>query len=491
MFVPAPLLVRSLRKELAAQFPETGTEASAGQSLNSAIRLLDTRGAGGDALRARRIDLLANALGGISALLPADRASGVRALADRAAQFASAFGDAAYDDNWLGLLREFESVGQALATDNGIGQDVRAALTRAIGAWEIADRRLVLGEGHGDGEGVDHAVTRERMETYLRDRFAEPDLKVVAFQPLPGGFGKETILLEVEGKAINGGLVVRRDPITTTVDNDCHRVAREYPVMRAAFDKGFPAPDALWVDTDHHLLPGGDFLVMRRSPGKTGGNVFGASEALSDELVEVLASGVAQLHGLPPLTELGDLTNAIRLDRWDISLQEATRRYIRDWFDIFTESSHAPSPTLVSLYGWLFDNIPDAPGRPVLLHGDIGFHNMLIDQGQLSVLVDWEFAHIGDPAEDMAYIRNTCGNIPWDSFRKRYEAAGGAVIDPVRLHFFQVWGQVRNASASNLSMGKFAEGALTDLKLAYTGHYHFPLFIEAALNLIAAGPDAA
>jgi hypothetical protein len=56
------------------------------------------------------------------------------------------------------------------------------------------------------------------------------------------------------------------------------------------------------------------------------------------------------------------------------------------------------------------------------------------------------------------------------------------------LHFFQVWGHVRNASASNLAMGRLETGAIPDLKLAYTGHYHFPHFIQAACDLIEAGP---
>ena len=38
-------------------------------------------------------------------------------------------------------------------------------------------------------------------------------------------------------------------------------------------------------------------------------------------------------------------------------------------------------------------------------------------------------------------------------------------------------------------MGKFATGKIPDLKLAYTGHFHFPIFIQAACNLLEAGPE--
>ena len=53
-----------------------------------------------------------------------------------------------------------------------------------------------------------------------------------------------------QGKALAGDFVMRRDPgDNQSLLNDCHEVAREYPVIRAAFERGFPAPDALWLDT--------------------------------------------------------------------------------------------------------------------------------------------------------------------------------------------------------------------------------------------------
>jgi aminoglycoside phosphotransferase (APT) family kinase protein len=40
----------------------------------------------------------------------------------------------------------------------------------------------------------------------------------------------------------------------------------------------------------------------------------------------------------------------------------------------------------------------------VLVHGDFGPQNMLFAAtGQLAALVDWEFAHLGDPIEDLAW----------------------------------------------------------------------------------------
>ncbi|MFF1302355.1 phosphotransferase family protein [Streptomyces sp. NPDC058307] len=59
----------------------------------------------------------------------------------------------------------------------------------------------------------------------------------------------------------------------------------------------------------------------------------------------------------------------------------------------------------------LHETGPDVPtvGAPtagkVLVHGDFGPHNVLLDPATCTVtaLVDWEFAHVGDPVEDLAW----------------------------------------------------------------------------------------
>lgn len=490
MYVPASFLIQSLRREVSPLLGDEGGEASARQGIEAALTLLDVRERGGAAFLRERflrlgalLETLAALPGGedwhaeIEALLVESRAAGAMAASD------------ALDAHWKAVQARFEAVTAALVASSSLSTTARAELALALNAWEVADRRSLTSGTAQQAGGVDMALTVPRVEAYLRDRFAEPSMTVTELRQISGGFGKETFLLKVKGEALDGEFIIRRDPIVATVDNDCHLVKREYPVIKAAFARGFPAPDALWVDTDHPTLPGGDFMVMRRAGGVTGGNVFGATEALSDDLVEVLAVAMARLHTLPPCTELGDLTSAIRADSWGLTIQEATRRYIQDWFDIYLRESHSPSPTLVALYGWLLDNVPDAEGAPVLLHADIGFHNMLIENGRLTALVDWEFAHVGDPAEDFGMAKNSSSNYDWDSFTRYYRAAGGPEISPERLHFFRIWHHVRNASASNLTMGKFADGDLGDLKLAYTGHFHFPLFINAASQLLAAGPE--
>lgn len=39
----------------------------------------------------------------------------------------------------------------------------------------------------------------------------------------------------------------------------------------------------------------------------------------------------------------------------------------------------------------------------VIVHGDFGPQNVLIDNGEITALLDWEFAHIGSHVEDLAW----------------------------------------------------------------------------------------
>jgi len=43
--------------------------------------------------------------------------------------------------------------------------------------------------------------------------------------------------------------------------------------------------------------------------------------------------------------------------------------------------------------------------RRLVVHSDIGFHNMLTDGGEVTALVDWESCQLGDPPEDLNYVR--------------------------------------------------------------------------------------
>ena len=489
MILPADRLLELLEKEI-SQLAATDTsnaEVSGLKSALVALRLLLARERGGAAAVMAQYDRFSALMQAVSGRLPASASGTIEALATIAESLASARIDRQLADMEVAYrqaLLDFETVLHELRQESSLSAQARADIIDIVAAWETQDLTAQLGEKK-ETAAADTAVTRASLSVYLRDRFRDATLDVTAFQALPGGFGKQTYLFEVRGRALNGAFVMRRDYPVPLVDSDCHRIHHEYEVIRAVFQRGFPAPDALWLDTEHTLLPGGDFIVMTRSPGVSGGTVITANTRVPVDLAQTLATLLGRLHALEPMAELAQLNEPINRRRWTLSLEHCVREYLQGWIGILQDSPHLPSPSLTAMLGWVMDNIPASEGRPVLLHGDIGFHNFLFDEGRLTAVLDWEFAHLGDPAEDLANVRNNLGDdLDWENFMVCYRSAGGHDVPMSRIRFFQIWGHVRNAICAAVSAKVFIDGHADDMKFVLTPHIYIPHFIGAAQALI-------
>lgn len=487
MLIPANRLLEAARMEFARLLPllvDSGVDGSAAQSLAHGLGLLQAREAGGVGFVRGQFGLLGQTLEGLGSAIDSTEARALIGQAEAIANLAD------LEAHWIVTLASAQGAIQA-ANAADLPPNQRLALLQALVDWETTDRQSQIGSPVGAIEDVATEITKEKLTAYLRDRFDDPDLVVSHIQPISGGFGKQTTIFAAQGRELSGEYVIRRDiGENAGLDTSCHLIHREFPVIRAAFDRDFPAPDALWLDTEHKLLPGGHFIVMRRAPGKVAGNFFGAQSAIPEDLADILADKMAQLHAIEPLRELGDLTDTIQTETWDLPLRDCVERYIRNWYDFYLREQHTPSPALVALYGWLFDNIPDSLGTPRLIHGDIGFHNFLIEDGQMTALVDWEFAHIGDPAEELGYVNVTVGqSLDWERFMARYQAAGGQYVSPKTLRFYGVWAYVRNASGANILSTRLISGLADDLKLTILPFMHVPPFLKGAKALIEADVD--
>lgn len=494
MLIPVQRLYDALNSEfakIAALHADSNVDGSAAQGITNALLMLANRNAGGRDALCRHVEAVRDVLGQISSDVGASDAALSDKLRDVIGQCDETINQpslAAMEERWAGCMAAIQAVMVAMNASATVPRQVRQAARSRLVAWEGA--YLQSQGAPRDSMGADAAaqtITRDKLEAYLRDRFAEPGLTVTSFHPLAGGYGKQTILFDAAGTALDGSFVMRRDiGMRPTVANDCHSIRDEHPVVKAVFDRGFPAPDALWLDTEHRLLPGGDFMIMRRSPGTLPGNIFGARTALPENLTTALAEVMAQLHRLPQLTELGDLTESINADRWGRSKSECTELYIRSWYELYLREVHTPSPALVAIFGWLLDNVPQRGGAPSLIHGDIGFHNFLFHEGRLEVVLDWEFAHLGDPAEELGYVKMSVGStINWDQMMAAYIAAGGEPVDEATLRYFQIWSYARNAAGGNMLYTMLSSGDIQDLKVSILPVMHIPHFIHAAEALIA------
>ncbi|MFY9328091.1 MAG: phosphotransferase family protein [Georgfuchsia sp.] len=329
-------------------------------------------------------------------------------------------------------------------------------------------------------------LTEANLTAYFQEKLADATASATKLMTLTGGFGKETTLFSLSSKTLNADLVLRRDsPIDVYKKLDCHTATREYPLLKAVHSRGFPAPEPILLEEKPLIIKGPSFTIMRRIPGVAVGDATGGQGMVSAELTRTLAQVAARLHSTEPLTELSNIP-AFDSALWKMTASECARTYIEASYQRYLNTSHLPMPVLHGLYSWLLAHVPITDEPPALVHGDIGFHNLLLNEGELSAVLDWEFAHVGDPAEDIGYIRSLMANqLDWPRFIAEYQGAGGTIPSEERVRFFEIWAQVRNATSSVITVDHFKAGRYRNIRYGWLVFRYMPHFIAQAETLIA------
>lgn len=110
--------------------------------------------------------------------------------------------------------------------------------------------------------------------------------------------------------------------------------------------------------------------------------------------------------------------------------------------------------------------IAEPPMRATLVHGDFRPANFLVVDGELSAVLDWEFAHVGDPAEDLGWYLTSYyahehlieGSWSADDFTAVYERALGAQADRKAIRFWAVFCLYKLASMTMAAQFAFVNG---------------------------------
>lgn len=235
-----------------------------------------------------------------------------------------------------------------------------------------------------------HRIDEARLATFLGDvvpGYGGP-LEVRQFE---GGQSNPTYLLTTPGAKY----VLRRKPPGVLLKS-AHAVDREFRVMKALFERGFPVPEPLALCEDPEVL-GTAFYVMRHVPGR----VFlinsmpdltpAERAAVYDSANEVLARLHTIDHVAAGLEDFGRAGNYFE-------------RQIGRWSQQYEVSKTADLPEMDRLIEWLPKAAPPA-GEARLIHGDYSFHNLLVHptEPRVVAVLDWELSTTGDPLGDLTY----------------------------------------------------------------------------------------
>ena len=210
---------------------------------------------------------------------------------------------------------------------------------------------------------------------------------VVRAQPATTGASRRTWLLDVERGGERLELVLRVDTGDGPLSGSELNLAREAVVYRALQGRGVRIPKLHAASREA--------LLIARAPGSDAfASVLDAGRRAA--IVRDFFVALAELHGV----------NADRLALPGFAVPADGPDHARCDLDLWRRISAAripPDPLCEFAARWLDASAPPAD-RTVLCHGDAGPGNFLFDGERVTALLDWEFAHLGDPLDDLAWV---------------------------------------------------------------------------------------
>lgn len=309
----------------------------------------------------------------------------------------------------------------------------------------------------------------KRLEVWIA-RQSGGRAQVSDLKQLSGGAIQENwaLKLDIEGGDWPGAhdLVLRKDaPSNVAVS---HGRAEEYAILKHAHAAGVtvPTPCVICEDTD---VLGTPFFIMHRAEGTAAGHKL-AKMDMNDALAEDLGRNLARIHSIEDSNELSFVSKP------DGPAAMSSVNEYRGHLDELP-GSH---PALEWGLRWLEENAPDN-GEIVFSHRDYRTGNYMVENGQLTAILDWEFAGWSDPMEDIGWLTAKCwrfgandrecggvGSI--DALVRGYESESGRTVHRDQILYWQVMATMRWAVIALQQADRFVTGGERNLELALTAH---------------------
>lgn len=332
---------------------------------------------------------------------------------------------------------------------------------------------------------MSYAQLENFIQEFILGQSGAHRVAIALFKRLGGGAIQENYALDVR---IEGGPLAGRHEWVLRTDSPSSLPlslsrAEEFAVLQAAFAAGARVPAPLWLHRDQGQL-GKDFYLMHRINGEAAGHKLVRGSSTSGQrlaLLNQLGQSLAALHQVvPPHAGLDFLD--------DPPTNPALLR-IHQYRQLL-DNLNRPQPVLEWALRWLELNAPTT-STVCLTHGDFRTGNYMVDNSQLSGILDWEFASWSAPEEDIGWFTARCwrfgslaeeagGLGPLEAFLEGYESTAGRTVDRSVLPYWRIMASLRWAVIALLQAERHLSGEQRSLELALTGR----MLPEIELDLI-------
>ena len=372
-----------------------------------------------------------------------------------------------------GSPRQWEGVAEYLRTcgeDPWPARSAELALLLSCSlqeALEVAAEALVTNDGRA-------AVVRPMFVAWAREDFqtAQPLMSVFTSHdtnvehddvPVPAAETKALArwlsaqrghdVTITDATVIGGGFSRRMWRATMTEPADTSRIVvrveqggmfgtdsvTEVAAMRAVRATGYGVPEVLHIEPTGEIL-GQPCMVMEHVNGVV---------RLDDQGLDDIIRSVASLHALP----------ASVLDSRPRTPDQVIADNIDGWLALYRQHAPHPIPLIDDAAAWLRRNlVPTGPS--VIVHGDAGPGNALFDAVKGLTVLDWEFAHVGDAAEDWAYLALIRGRRIMDAnaWKQRLREVANISYTDEQWRMWLAYNHFRGACVNLTALTVFEDG---------------------------------
>ena len=345
-------------------------------------------------------------------------------------------------------------------------------------------------------------ITADTLSTYLSGRLADGPVEVTDIVEHVEGWSRDTVSYTAswreDGEQVERRLVIRAES-AEQVEADLQlygEIETEFHVMDAAQTASVPVPETYWFE-DGDTPFDRRFFIVEHIPGEAPitwsprwrERLYDAWDSDDRTLPHQFVDALAGVHEIDP-------ANVDGVE--DIPSEEITAREIERWESIYRDTKLLDEPVIEEAFTWLWENQPTVP-ETTLVHGDFRIGNMLVEDNEITGVLDWEFGRAGDPLFDLAYAsleyyagklvdpierpEMACALLERDWFYEQYAERTGREVNPERLRFWRVLSIVLVVTMCMGGMRRYHESKSDDVRNVWF-QYMLPGLLESLLTLI-------
>jgi aminoglycoside phosphotransferase (APT) family kinase protein len=275
---------------------------------------------------------------------------------------------------------------------------------------------------------------RAELRDALARHFGDDSVDIAAFSRRGEGYSWETYLVTANRRAPDGTrcearYAVKREPRAGLLAP--YDVLREVDLLQTARDVvGIPVPGIVTFSAGTREQRG--FYVMEMVDGVVpmpwDVKKVVALESDRCKLGLELAGMLARLHNVNPaeltIHGMGPVPRGAQAGLIEVD----------KWHAIYMECKTVHLPVLDLAFAWLRARADGVSGRIALVHNDLRVGNVIVKDGAVAAVLDWETAEFSDPAADLAKFNLptfrgrsslASGLVEWERFLDTYEGVAG------------------------------------------------------------------